>query len=635
MFEDVEKYQSLGWYLFPCVAGGKEPACANGQNDATTDLLRLKDWWHTNPNYNVGVFCRRSGFFVIDIDPRSGGFESFDKFEALLEGNIPPTVEAQTGIYSMKGREVRGRQLYYKYDGNEALVGNLKAANLPGIDIKHNGYVIIPPSTHPSGIQYSWKPGHAPWEMAMAGAPEEMLAALRRNSASRSQSAPMAATEMTALIASSTGSTEWGAAALLSELESLRNTPEGGRNNALFAAGCRISELIAGGQLEGDRTMELLVTTAREIGLDDAEIQEVLFRPEGAMSRGFQNPRKPQEVTLNAEIVEFARRMGKKEPAPGMVSGSSAVTRARIIDWEALFSSAEEAEDWFVPGFICSKRNHSLYSDAGLGKSLLMREIAAGLASGRQVLGYPAFSRRVKVLYLDYENNPFGDIKTSLRDMGFVAADLEGYLFLASFPDFAELDTLVGAAQLIDVVDEIQPELVIIDTVSRVISGKENENDTWLRFYNFLLSKLKQREIAVIRLDHEGKNAEAGARGGSAKRGDVDLVWHYERKGAKFKMSCEKSRGTNALEWFEVTRFTNPHLHHSVTKTSDGRFDTISDLLERAQPYLQAERIIRESIEANDGQLVGQSAMWRKLRDEFSDEGVSKRVFEEMHRSIK
>jgi P4 family phage/plasmid primase-like protien len=194
-------YASLGWQIIPChgitSAGvctcsgghkepkdvGKHPAINSWNTAASSDAGQMLSWWTDNPDYNVGVFCRPSGFFVIDIDPRSGGFESFEKFEELVEGFLPPTIEAETGEYSHKGRVVRGRHLYYKVDQNENLIGNLKAANLPGIDIKHNGYVLLPPSRHTSGVEYQWKPGHAPWEHEIAEAPEELLMSLRKKGA--------------------------------------------------------------------------------------------------------------------------------------------------------------------------------------------------------------------------------------------------------------------------------------------------------------------------------------------------------------------------------------------------------------------------------------------------------------------
>ena len=191
-------YASQGWKILPChgIADGgrctcnsahaepkdvgKHPAIGEWNVNATSDAATIAGWWERNPDYNLGVFCRPSGFLVIDIDPRSDGIESFEKFEELLEGALPPTVEAQTGDYTHKGKVVRGRHLYYKVSEDEQLVGNLIKNGLKGIDIKHNGYVLMPPSRHFSGTTYDWKPGQAPWEMQMADAPEELLQALRK-----------------------------------------------------------------------------------------------------------------------------------------------------------------------------------------------------------------------------------------------------------------------------------------------------------------------------------------------------------------------------------------------------------------------------------------------------------------------
>jgi hypothetical protein len=48
-------------------------------------------------------------------------------FEALVDGALPPTVEAITGEYTIAGGKVmRGRHLFYRCDENESLIGNLK-----------------------------------------------------------------------------------------------------------------------------------------------------------------------------------------------------------------------------------------------------------------------------------------------------------------------------------------------------------------------------------------------------------------------------------------------------------------------------------------------------------------------------
>ena len=191
-------YAQLGWNILPvhgvhpvtakCTCGkthkdprenGKHPASASGQKDATTDLAQIEQWWEENPEYNIGVLARSSGFFVVDIDPRSGGDEAFEKLLEKAGGSLPDTVEAITGTYWDKGVSKRGRHLIFKCGPDEKFAGNLKALGLDGIDIKYNGYILIAPSRHFTGVCYEWKPGHEPWNMEIAEAPEELMAVIR------------------------------------------------------------------------------------------------------------------------------------------------------------------------------------------------------------------------------------------------------------------------------------------------------------------------------------------------------------------------------------------------------------------------------------------------------------------------
>lgn len=165
---------------------GKHPALNNWNTEASNDPEVVAKWYEENPDYNIGVFCKPSGFFAIDIDPRSGGDEAFITLEERAEGNIPHTVEAITGEYNIKGKIVRGRHLLFRCDPNEKFMGNLEKTGLKGIDIKWNGYILLSPSRHFSGTTYDWKPGHAPWETEVAEAPEELLAVLRAKAARKS-----------------------------------------------------------------------------------------------------------------------------------------------------------------------------------------------------------------------------------------------------------------------------------------------------------------------------------------------------------------------------------------------------------------------------------------------------------------
>jgi hypothetical protein len=611
---------------------GKHPASSNGQKDATCDLDMVEVFWPHGLTRNVGVYAKPSNFFVIDIDPRNGGDVSFEKFEADLNYPFVDTVEAFTGSYEVNGREIRGRHLYFAYEGNQSLISKFKKSDdLNGIDIKHNGYVVVPPSRHASGINYEWREGHAPWEIEMAEAPQDLLHVLQRVTSASSARGALPSGELLEFIEEAKVTTPYGAAALAIELEALSEAREGTRNDTMYEVGRHLAELISGGQLEGPATIEELLETSRAIGLSDEEISSVLFRPGGALEVGVQNPRGPKE--LAPELREFAERLHipqAEEAEPAM----DVISRANILDWEVLFNEDPEPEDWYVPGVICSGRGHSLYSDAGLGKSLLMREIAASLASGKEALGFPS-REPLKVLYLDYENNPQNDIKSSLVDMGFEASELAN-LKVASFPDFAYFDTDEGAAQFIELVDQIDPELIIIDTVSRVVEGDENANDTWNKFYKLTGMHIKKRGIAYVRLDHEGKNASAGARGGSAKRGDVDIVWHYTRKkNGNFRLTCEKSRGPIENDWVDIERFTSPRLGHKIAGVSGtGGHLPWAEMVAAHQKFEDAVSIV-EAIKAEQGKLYGQDRTWELGRERCVELGITKRTLVDAHAAVK
>jgi hypothetical protein len=61
--------------------------------------------------------------------------------------------------------------------------------------------------------------------------------------------------------------------------------------------------------------------------------------------------------------------------------------------------------------------------------------------------------------------------------------------------------------------------------MASVVSGEENEADTYRAFYYHTGLKLKQLGVALLRLDHAGKDPDRGQRGSSAKAEDVDVVF--------------------------------------------------------------------------------------------------------------
>src|SRR3974390_2106670 len=136
-----------GWAVFPCQPRCKTPASARGCLDAVAnDPHRINTWWGIFPNLNIGVATGVvSGFFVLDIDGDKG--EGSLRELEHRHGKLPATIEAITG---------KGRHCYFCM-GEHADVRNSASQIAPGLDIRGSGgYVIAPPSVHPSGRAYCW-----------------------------------------------------------------------------------------------------------------------------------------------------------------------------------------------------------------------------------------------------------------------------------------------------------------------------------------------------------------------------------------------------------------------------------------------------------------------------------------------
>lgn len=114
----------------------------HGFHAATTDVNVIEKWWTDEPDANIGAPCKLNGWAAIDIDPRNGGYESLCAVEERV-GVLPGTTTQITGG--------DGLHLLYRSPGID-----LPREPFPGFEFKHNNYILLSPSVHPSGYRYQW-----------------------------------------------------------------------------------------------------------------------------------------------------------------------------------------------------------------------------------------------------------------------------------------------------------------------------------------------------------------------------------------------------------------------------------------------------------------------------------------------
>lgn len=140
--ESALEYAKSGLKVFPLQPNSKSgQVLKSWKKGATTDLVTIKKWWNTNPNYNIGI-ATGDGVLVIDIDVKheAKGLESIKEYGT----GLPDTARVKTPS--------GGYHLYYYVEGNFKNRINI----YPGIDIRaDNGYVVAPPSQI-NGQYYEW-----------------------------------------------------------------------------------------------------------------------------------------------------------------------------------------------------------------------------------------------------------------------------------------------------------------------------------------------------------------------------------------------------------------------------------------------------------------------------------------------
>lgn len=250
-----------------------------------------------------------------------------------------------------------------------------------------------------------------------------------------------------------------------------------------------------------------------------------------------------------------------------------------FLDWPQLADEDDEVS-WVVENMWPTGRTVVLYAMQKTGKSLVSLHIATSLALGVDPFnGKPRDPRTV--VYLDYEMTRM-DIQERLIDMGHYDNMKSGALKslrYALHPPTAPMDTADGGRQVLALAMGENADVVIIDTLSRVIKGDENSADTFRAFALHTGTPLKAHGISVMRLDHEGKSKEQGMRGSSAKGDDPDITYRLQETDGGYKLI----RGVSRIAWVKAEILLAKMDDPLAFRTSEAKWSFLVGAPERAK----------------------------------------------------
>lgn len=283
--------------------------------------------------------------------------------------------------------------------------------------------------------------------------------------------------------------------------------------------------------------------------------------------------------------------------------------------WSDFWTRDWGETDWLFEDVLAVGRGHAIWAKHGQQKSLFMLWVSTELVKAGNV-----------VIYLDWEMSD-ADLFERLRDMGYGPhVDLSRLIYINRV-DLPPLDTVDGGQQLGELLDDIGREfrdhhvVVVIDTFSRAVAGKENDNDTVQAFYRHTGQALRSRGVTWVRLDHAGHDGDH-ARGASAKGDDVDIVWRLSKTDSGLSLRCDKRR----MGWVPTDatfrRVEDGHLRFERPEATwpDGTEDTarILDALDipLTASVRNAQVRLRESGNSRRRAVVGAAQRYRRSLSE-------------------
>jgi hypothetical protein len=271
----------------------------------------------------------------------------------------------------------------------------------------------------------------------------------------------------------------------------------------------------------------------------------------------------------------------------------------------------DDAHRWIVPRLIARGRSHSLNAKHKIGKSEL--SLCATVDAAKA-------NANLLVMYFDFEMTE-DDVQDRLEEMDLTPEDVPDNFLYFFRPMLPALDTPEGGQAFLDIIDDYArpwcEQLVIIDTFSRVLgSGVENDNDPTIRFHRYTGMPLKERGVTVWRLDHKGKDpTKQGARGGSSKGDDVDVIWDLERtkEGVRLKSQARMSWVPETVEY----RRSEAPLAYSLVEAEHGwtvEAFALADMLDRLGVPDDAGRDICRAALKDAGEQASNALLAQAIR---------------------
>jgi hypothetical protein len=286
--------------------------------------------------------------------------------------------------------------------------------------------------------------------------------------------------------------------------------PEGQRNSALTSRA---------GQL-------------RRIGLSEAGIAAALLQEN--VERCIPTP------LPEAEVRSIAHSIGQK--APDDTIRAEAPRHVEAFDDVAILSRPEP--DYLIAERIVERSHGMIYGPSGAGKSFVFIGVGLAIAGIRPWLGADV----VKPGPVFYVLTEAAKVKARIR-AGKLAAGLplDQAVGFYTYPGVVNLSDADSVIRFVETVTPYHPRLIVIDTLSRCMSGDENNKaDTAIVVAHS--DYIREHTEAAIWWVHHSNASESRERGSTNLRASCDTVFALAKTDDLLTLTCEKQRDGEPFE---------------------------------------------------------------------------------------
>jgi archaellum biogenesis ATPase FlaH len=200
-----------------------------------------------------------------------------------------------------------------------------------------------------------------------------------------------------------------------------------------------------------------------------------------------------------------------------------------ILSWPELLALQLPDLEWIIEGLIPRGSFSMLFGREKAGKSLLANDMGLCVA-----LDEPFLDRAVRsgpVVFVSAEEH-IREVRSRMRKRVGARSDVAVYLLQVDGTHdgyVMRIDQGQGVQDIVDVIAEYEPALMIFDVLRELHSGKENEVDDMAPILQPIRSIAHETNTAIVMVHHAGRSGEY--RGSTGIGGAVDQLWKYERMG--------------------------------------------------------------------------------------------------------